>query len=241
MFHRLHSVLFLLLLFAALAVAQDNHCTTKLADLPRIPELCGFTLGMTFDQVKTRVPQVVFGRPDDLGLSKTSINPDFDPRIDKSSFTDVRTVSLDFLDGRLSSLWIGYQETFKWKTLGEFVNGISQALAVPNEWTTKGRAQQLKCADFELDVSMIADGPSLHISDLAAAETWAARRQAQADEAEAREAAADQTPVVGDAQSKIYYAPDCQSLKSVAQKNRVKFKSADEAEKAGYTRSSKCE
>src|SRR5688500_5386321 len=76
-----------LILFAGpTASGQGSTCTLKLADLPQAPELMGFQMGMTKDQAKTRVPQIVFGRTDDLGVSKTTINPDFDPKIDKSSF-----------------------------------------------------------------------------------------------------------------------------------------------------------
>src|SRR6266496_1225269 len=106
----------------------NGPCTLKIADLPQGPELLGFRVGMTSEQVKVRVPQVAFGRTSEFGSSSTTINPDFDPRIDKSTFPGVRTVSLDFLDGRLFSLWVGYDSTFKWHSVEEFVRGISQSL-----------------------------------------------------------------------------------------------------------------
>ena len=109
---KFYSVLLVSLLCVA-RIAAQNTCTAKLADLRQPEELRGFRLGMTTEQVKARVPQVVFGKKDDLGISKTSFSPDFDPRIDKSNFADVRTVSLDFLDGRVTSLWIGFDNTFK--------------------------------------------------------------------------------------------------------------------------------
>src|SRR6266852_6197343 len=95
----IYSSFLLLLTLAAPGSAQESSCKAKLADLPPAVELRGFRLGMTTDQVKARVPQVVFGHKNELGVSKTSINPDFDPKIEKSNFADVRTVSLDFLDG----------------------------------------------------------------------------------------------------------------------------------------------
>jgi hypothetical protein len=228
------AVLLLLLTLAIDVTAQESRCTARLADLTQIAELRGFRLGMTFDQVKARVPQVKFGPTDDLGVSKTTINPDFDPRIDQTTFEDVRTVSLDFLDGRLISLWLGYKDTFKWRTLDEFIKGISQSIAVPDRWITKGRGQQIKCVDFEASASMIAGGPSLRLVELAGEETIAARRQTKADEAEAKEAAEAETPVIGDSRNKVYYAGDCEGLKAVPEKNRVTFNSIAEAEKAGY-------
>ena len=240
MVRRALATLCLVLFFAAIVAAQDNQCSAKLDRLPQAPELRGFRLGMTPEQVKARVPQVVFGSTDDLGVSKTSINPDFDPRIDKTNFTDVRTVSLDFLDGRVTSLWIGFEDTFKWKSVDEFVKGISQVFGVPTEWRTKGRGQQLRCADFELSVSVIAGGPSLRIVELAAEETIAARRQAKEDAAEALANAPEPTPMIGDTRNKTYYPLDCSALKDVPEKKRITFASQEEAEKAGYKRSEKC-
>jgi len=101
---RASASLYLILLLAAIVSAQGNQCSAKMADLPQAPELRGFHLGMTPEQAKTRVPQIVFGPTDEFGLSRTSINPDFDSRIDKTNFEDVRTVSLEFLDGRVTSL-----------------------------------------------------------------------------------------------------------------------------------------
>jgi hypothetical protein len=79
----------LILLCASIAPAQDKQCTLKLSQLPDAPELFGFRMGMTRDQVRTRVPQVLFGRTNTFGVSKTIINPDFDPRIDKSTFAGI--------------------------------------------------------------------------------------------------------------------------------------------------------
>jgi hypothetical protein len=241
MYRTILALLFFVLATAALAVAQENACKAKLADLPTVPELCGFRLGMTPDQVKVRVPQVKFGRTKEFGVAKTSISPDFDPRIDKTNFADVRTVSLDFLDERLTSLWIGFESTFKWKTPEEFVKGISHELAVPDEWTTKGRTRQLTCADFQMSVSMIGGGPSLRIVDVPAEETIAARRQAKEDETEAEEAAPEPKPVVGDTRTKLYYQADCEVLKIVPEKSRMTFSSDKEAAKAGYKRAEACQ
>jgi endonuclease YncB( thermonuclease family)/methylphosphotriester-DNA--protein-cysteine methyltransferase len=46
--------------------------------------------------------------------------------------------------------------------------------------------------------------------------------------------------VVGNKNSKIYHNPGCPGYKSVSEKNRVYFKTAAEAEAAGYTRAKNC-
>lgn len=198
----------LILLCAGSVSAQDNQCPLKLSDLPDAPELFGFRMGMTTDQVKARVPQVVFGRTDEFVGSKTSINPDFDPRISKSTFAGVRTVSLDFLDGRLTSLWFGYDSTFKWSTVPDFIKGISESLRLPSAWSHwKTRGQQLRCADFQMTVSMLGEGASFRIVDSTAEQTLAERREAkeQLDSKEAETSA----EIVADRKSKTYYTENC--------------------------------
>jgi hypothetical protein len=240
-YRKCFAVILFVLAGSVFAFAQDSGCKAKLAELPPITELSGFHLGMTLEQVKVRVPQVKFGRKNEFGVSKTSINPDFDPNIDKTNFADVRTVSLDFLDGSLTSIWIGFESSFRWKSADEFIKGISRELSLPDEWTTKGRTQQLTCADFQLSVSMIAGGPSLRIVDRSADDAIAHRRQEQEDAAETTAAAAEPTPVVGDVRKKAFYSADCPALKLVPEKSRVAFDNAAEAEKAGYKRSEVCE
>lgn len=180
---------FLLVLFLAGSVSAQ--CTQKLATLPSAPELFGFHLGMTQDEIKQLVPQSVFPRTDHFGVAKTTINPHFDPKIDQVKYNGVRSISLDLLDDKLTSLWIGYDENFKVQTVDEFVKLISTSLQVSGPWSSwKSRGQQLRCADFQLIVSTLAGGPSLRIVDLAAEDTIAARRQEKEQQDEAREAAA---------------------------------------------------
>jgi hypothetical protein len=233
--------LLIVLLFAATANAQETPCSLKLSELPAAAELMGFRLGMTTDQVKARVPQVVFGQPDEFAVSKTSINPDFDPRIDKASFAGVRTVSLDFLDGRLTSLWLGYDGTFKWQTVDDFVKGISQSLRLPAAWTSgRGRSQRMQCVDFQLTVSMLGEGPSFRILDDNAEQLIASRRQAK-EEQEAMAAEAASQEVIGDKKAKIFYLSNCLPAIDLEEKAKIVFSTREEAERAGYKLAKECE
>jgi hypothetical protein len=223
------------------AAGQEAQCSLKLADLPASAELMGFRLRMTRDQVKARVPQVVFGRTNEFAVSKTSISPDFDPRIDKASFPGVRTVSLDFLDARLTSLWFGYDPTFKWQTVDEFVKGISQSLRLPDAWSPwRIRGRRLRCTDFEITVSMLGEGPSFRLLDLAAEETIAGRRQAMEDEAATLDEA-HHAEIVGDKKSKLFYVGECGPAGGIQETDRVVFKSREDAERAGYKLAPPCE
>jgi len=235
---------FLVLLI--LAVPVSAQCTQKIATLPAASELFGFRLGMTRDQVKALVPQTVFGRTDAFGVVKTTINPHFDPKIDQTKFQGVRSISLDLLDDRLTSLWIGYDDTYKIKTVDEFVKIVSESLQVSGDWSSwRARGQQLRCADFQLIVSTLAGAPSLRLLDFGAEETIAARRQAKEEQdARAETAAGDsieQTPeIIGDKQTKTYYPNGCQPAKEIAEANRAVFKTAEEAEKAGFKLAKNC-
>lgn len=214
------------------ASAQSQSCTLKLTQLPNAPELFGFHLGMSTEEVKVKAPLIMFGRPDEFGVIKTSINPSFDPRFDQAAFAGVRTISLDFLDGRLVTLWIGYDERFKWQTVDDFIAGISRSLNLSVPWIAKRGARELTCDGFSIFASMIAGSPSIRITDEAAQETIATRREEATAAAEAA--------VVGDKQTKLYYPSDCEAAEAVPGPNRVTFKDKDEAEKAGYKLAKVC-
>ncbi|HXT62190.1 MAG TPA: hypothetical protein VN696_04065 [Pyrinomonadaceae bacterium] len=231
--HLRFQLLVLSILIISCAQVASAQCTLKSDQLPDAPELHGFRLGMTPEQAKARVPLMQFGRADEIGVIKTSINPLYDPRFDKVSFADVRTISLDFLDGKVTTLWIGYESTFKWQTVDEFVAGISKSLNLPAAWSPKRGGQQLHCDGFTISVSLIAQSPSIRLSDDAADETIATRREAAA--------AADEARVTGDKISKLYYAADCEAAEKIPAQNRIVFKDKDEAEKAGYKAAKDCQ
>jgi hypothetical protein len=230
----------MLLTLSILLLAQSApaQCTKKLAELPAAPELLGFRLGMTREQIKARVPQTVFGRTDPFGVSKTTINPYFDPTIDKTKFEGVRSISLDLLDERLTSIWIGFDETFKVHTVEEFVKLISQSLQLPENWSSKSRGQQLRCTDFQLSVTTVAGGPSFRLMDIAAEDTVAARREAKEEQDSLAEAGATtdggEEQIIGDKQSKTFYPGGCLPEKGIAEANKVMFKTTADAEKAGF-------
>jgi hypothetical protein len=232
-----------------MAQTASAQCTKKLSELPAAPELLGFRLGMTKDEIKTRVPQTAFGKADRFGVMKTTINPYFDPKIDKSKFEGVRSISLDLVDDRLTSLWIGYDETFKARTAEEFVKLISQSLGVGGNWSShRSKGQQLRCADFQLIVTTVAGGPSFRILDIAAEDLVAERRQAKEEQDAVAEAnassestqTASPAELVADKDSKTYYPNGCTPSKEIVEKNKVVFKTAADAEKAGFKAAKNC-
>ena len=229
------------------SISTSAQCTQKLTELPAVPELLGFRLGMTKVEVKALVPQTNFGGTDEFGVSKTTINPFFDPAIDKTRFDGVRSISLDFLDDRLTSIWIGFDESYRIQAIGAFAKAVSDSLKLPNGWTPyKTRGQQMRCSGFQLIVTPIARGPSLRILDLEADDTIAARRQAKEERDAAAEAAnagdpEENTQVMADKKTKTYYPIGCETAKQISANNRVVFPSAEEAEKAGFKIAKDCQ
>jgi hypothetical protein len=124
--------------------------------------------------------------------------------------------------------------------VADYVKGISQSLRLPNAWTSwKTRGQRLVCADFEMTVTMVGEGPSFRILDSNAEQLVAARRQAKEElESSAEETALDE--IVADKDGKVYYAEGCHPAKEIKETNRVVFKTVEEAEKAGYKLAKAC-
>jgi hypothetical protein len=229
--HKIGLLFLLVLCWPSSVPAQQ--CKLKIDQLGTAAELRGFRLWMTFDEIKARVPQVRFGAPDEFGVTKTSINPGYDPSFDQASFADVRTISFDFLDGKLTTLWIGYENSFKWPAVDEFVEGISKSLNLPATWSPKKTGKQIQCDGFTVFVSMIAGGPSVRVSEDAAEATIALRRE--------QAAAAAELLAIGDTRTKLYYSAGCAALEDVPKLNRIRFKDKEEAEKAGYKLAKACE
>lgn len=230
---RLFLCFVLLISLNARGDAQNVQCSLRISDLPAAAELAGFQLGMSKEQIKLRVPQVKFGKTDDFGVSKTTINPFFDSNIDKTPFEGMRSISLDFLDDRLASIWIGYESNFKANTIEKFSKTISQSLHLPQAWTPwHTRGQQMRCANFQLTLTMVADGPSFRILDANADDVVAHRREAKEEETTA---ASDETEeIVADKKNKVYYPSGCQPPKGIAADDRLVFKSTSEADNAGF-------
>ena len=221
------------LCLSAAASGQSTTCSAKLDQLTDTPDLFGLRLGMTYEQVKELLPLVQFGPADEIGVVKTTFNPHFDPRVDPRAFAAVRSISLDFLDGKLVTLWIGFEASYKWPKLDEFVNGFATALNLPPQWPVRRLAREIVCDHFSVQASMIAGGPSIRITDEQAQDTIAQRREAAVAAAEAQ--------VIGDLRSRTYYPADCPAKEDVPAASRVVFKNKEVAEENGYKLARDCQ
>lgn len=164
------------------AAGQEAKCLIKLAEIPSMQELRGFHVGMTIEQLKARLPKLEVRPADEFGFTSLNIFPDYEPGIDKTSFDGVRTISLEMLDGRVFSIWIGYNKAFKWKTLDEFVSGLNTALKLPDHWRSKFRTRLLDCADFTVAVIPVGENQSIKITDNTAKGLLDKRQAAKVEE-----------------------------------------------------------
>ncbi len=179
-YKKILTITFLVFICAPFCAAQDAKCSATLTGLPQAEELRGFHLGMTLEQVKARIPKLQLGLVNEFGVAKTSVNPDFNADVDKATFQGVRTISLDFLDNRLYSLAIAYNGAFKWQRLDEFLPQISKALHLPASWQSRSwHGQELDCADFQANIRMIGESPSLTLVDKKALQTIEQRTAAK--------------------------------------------------------------
>lgn len=176
---KLATIITLTIASALVASAQETKCSLKFAELPSVSELRGFHLGMTVEEVKARLPKAQLRPANEFGFTSLNIFPDYETEIDKMAFAGVRTISLEFLDGHVFSLWIGYDKSFKWQTLDEFTTGMTASLKLPNAWRTKFRNRLLDCADFTVAVIPVGDSPSIKLSDDTARELIEKRKAAK--------------------------------------------------------------
>ena len=102
-------------------------------------------------------------------------------------------------------------------------------------------------ADFQLTVTTVAGSPSFRLLDTSAEDLVAQRRQAKEEQdsmAEAAGGATEETEVeeiIADKQSKSYFPNGCQPAKQIAENNRITFKTAADAEKAGFKLAKNCQ
>jgi hypothetical protein len=142
--------------------SKEPKCSLK---LDQSPELRGFRMGMTQDQVLRRLPGVSIEKADKYGLARLrlsiidasdvirtsarakAVQPDITATpadgsafvLDGPRFPDlksVRKLQMRFIDGRLSYLQIAYDDSSKWESIDQFVEAISAKLNLPRQWQT---------------------------------------------------------------------------------------------------------
>jgi hypothetical protein len=140
----LPTILFALCFAAAAHAQQQPQAQVCTLTVEQAPELRGFRLGMSLDQVKTRIPNIQV-RQLEFGLSDASAS-----NLDAALYKGVVAIGFDFLDDRLVSLHV-YYESVPWKSADQFAARVSESLKLPDAWkTSQGWSKDLKCAGFDV-------------------------------------------------------------------------------------------
>ncbi len=189
--------------------------------LAQAPQLRGLRLGANQAQVLARFPGLSVDRADELGLSRLRLNlidagislkgssnrergvqVDIAARaddgrsftVDSSRFPDlkgVRRIQLRFLDGRISYVQVGYDDSFKWNSVDEFAQTVSKNLGLPDGWLQSsdsdgpGKGKELRCEGFVMTAVIGGDtadarmGAQLSLEDTAMAQMIEKRQKDQ--------------------------------------------------------------
>ena len=198
--------------------APVTKCTLTLA---QAPQLRGLRLGANQAQVLSRFPGLSVDRADELGLSRLRLNlidagiflkgsPNRERGVqvdmaggtddgrsftaDSSRFPDlkgVRRIQLRFLDGRISYVQVGYDDSFKWSSVEEFAQTVSKNLGLPDGWLDSsdsdgsGKNKELRCDGFLMTAVIGGDatdsrvGARLSLEDTAMAQMIEKRQNDQ--------------------------------------------------------------
>ena len=195
---------------------KQTKCTLP---IERAPELRGLRLGAPQAGVLARFPGSSVQKPDQFGIAQLrftvvdtaafskglpsrdkAVQPDMASGpgdesafiVDSAKFSalkSVRRVRLRFMDGRLSFIQLGYDDSITWESVDEFVVTVAKSLSLSGTWNLpedsdgSGNQRELRCEGFALIGSVGADATDtriaaqLSIEDLAASKIIAKRQE----------------------------------------------------------------
>jgi hypothetical protein len=198
---------------------QNAKCTLTLA---QAPELRGFRLGMNQERVLARFPGISVERVDAFGLTKvrlTLMNHDDYPGgsvgrdrgvqidiaagttegrsflVDSSRFPDLKGVNgirLRFIDGRISYLQMGYDDSVVWNDVDEFVRAISKPLGLAGNWQRSSdsdntKEKELPCDGFLIMAGLGGDTRDYHVGAQLSLEDVVASRMIEKRQSDQKE------------------------------------------------------
>lgn len=153
------------------------------------PDLGGLRLGMTEAQVKALIASVSIGSANEDGVSRAEVKSSAINQISTSSFfAGADNLNLEFVDGKLSFIRVGYPATNKWGSKDEFLSSIAPKFQLRGQWqpfydwkTKEARDAQdlrdlaIECEGFRLSAGIGIEGlggdqtPHYELDDMAAA------------------------------------------------------------------------
>lgn len=137
-----------LIFVTLLAPAASAQKTTCELGVERAPEIRGFRLNQTIDEVKSRYPAAKYPKANDLGM--------IDPVIIET-VEGVRYVILSLIDGKVGELSVYYDDSVKWGTAGQLSDKLADSFKLPAWWDIGGHPDErrLTCKGFVISAGLV--------------------------------------------------------------------------------------
>lgn len=165
------------------------------------PRLLGLRLRMSADEVRAVFPRLQLPAPNDLGVAGATLHADDIATGPGASpeFEHVADLALEFTDGRLSYLRLGYPVTMRWTSMDQFVARVADWLDLPGGWKRlydrddksfrdieDFRDQALECESFRISAGIGVEGLGEQTPHIKLEDTDAARRVSAREDERAR-------------------------------------------------------
>ena len=141
------------------AMTETNKCALTVEQSPIVR---GIKLGQTVAEVRSLFPEADGNRTSSLALGFESMRADDLGVTEQALFGDserlkgTHNVMLRYLDGRVASIKIRYDNSVYWQSSAHFAAAIANQLHLPVEgWRENHLFMRLTCSGFYVDVAAV--------------------------------------------------------------------------------------
>jgi outer membrane protein TolC len=114
-------------------VAIPARCALNRA---QAPDVGGLRLGLSLEEVRALFPTLIVPPPDEFGVADAFLaGPElFEQTARKPFFAGAVSLALEFLDGKLTYIAVGYPLTNQWESNDAYVASVARKLNIPGQW-----------------------------------------------------------------------------------------------------------
>lgn len=148
-----------ILIFLSFMMLVGSGCSVPCKLNPsNAPELRGFRLGMTLDEIKRKYPKLPPISANEYGLSKLYFDRTPKPQQSYNEFNFInadfydelkgtRRVYLELVDNQIAAIKVVYTDEIPWKSDEEFIRKTAESLNIEGTWSNNDGYRSLQCAD----------------------------------------------------------------------------------------------
>ncbi len=148
------TILFSITHLAPAQASQEAQqpCTQKLTNLPAVR---GLKHGMSLSELLKIYPLASVTKKDEIGLQTVRIN--HLTVVDKELKRNLKSIYGDFIDDKLQTFAILYDDSIKWGSLSKFVEPLAETFNIPTQvWSLELNILAMaKCSDFQLTAALL--------------------------------------------------------------------------------------